>query len=356
MFENIEELFGKLRDFSVYSRDLVTLSTAIGTLVIVYYSVVTAATLFRGFHLYILNQLSCCKSDFRKKYGQWAVVTGSTDGIGLAMAKELARKGHSVIVIGRNQDKLNRTEEELLKEPNVGEVMTVKIDLSDSSLENYKRVEEIIDPSHRDIGILINNAGTFNSIYKRFNNSDEDYLRGMVNVNILATVNFTRMIMPSMIARGKGLVINVSSMIGRLPVPYMGIYGPTKSFINHFSHNLQTEYSQHPIDIINLETGPVHTKLFDDAAELGKSSKMVPTSEEYARSALNAASSPVKSMTGIMSHGIIMHISLFMKSIGILTPLLKLNMKFTAKNVQLSPVPKRKQLASSVPTNEAGDQ
>lgn len=354
MFQKVEEFFDKLRSFNIYSTDLVTLSTIIGTLVIFYYMTVLAVGLFRGFRLYVLNQLSCCRTDFRKKYGQWAIVTGSTDGIGLALAKELARRGHSIIVVGRNQDKLNRTEQALLKEPNVGEVMTVKIDLSDSSIENYRRVEELIDPSNRDIGVLINCAGTLSSVYKRFNNHDKDYLRCMVNVNILATVNFTRMIMPSMIARGRGLVMNVSSMLGSLSIPLMAVYGPTKSFVNQFSQDLQFEYSQHPIDIINLETGPVHTKLFDTGAKLDESSKMIPTSDEYARSALNAASTPVKSMNGIMSHAIMMQISLLIKSLGLYGPYTRFNIRAIAKNVELSPIPKRKQQVDRVATNNAG--
>lgn len=298
--------------------------------------------------------MSCCRSDLRKKYGQWALVTGSTDGIGLAMVKELAKRGLSIIVVGRNEEKLNRTKETLLNEPNVGEVMTIKADLSDSSIENYERIKAQIDPETRGIGILINNAGTFGDQYRRLGRADEHYLRNMVNVNILATVFFTRMIIPSMVTRGRGLIMNVSSMLGILPAPFMDIYGPTKSFVNAFSNNLQIEYSSHPIDIVNLETGPVLTKLLHGAANLDSlSQRLIPTADEYARSCLNAVTTPVSSMTGVLSHGLLLEFSLMIKRIW---PFVyRMNLNRSAKDCQISPVPKRKEIAKASGQDQAGD-
>lgn len=271
------------------------------------------------------------------------MISGSTDGIGLAMAKELATRGHSIIVIGRNEEKLANTKSQLEAIETVGEVMTVKIDLSDTSPENFERIRRQIDPENRDIGILINNAGTFPSIFTRFCNGDPSYLRDIMNVNMLAVVLLTHMILPGMLKRGRGLVVNVSSMLGAIPAPYMSVYGPTKSFVDAFSRILQIEYSSHPVDIINLTPGAVSTKLFEATARLEKLTPFNPSPEDYARTSINALATGISSYCGTMAHGFSNEASKVIDALGLMTFMFKINLKFNAKNVQISPVMKRTQ-------------
>lgn len=292
-----------------------------------------------GFRLYFWSQLCC--NDNTRKYGEWVIVTGATDGIGQSMAKDFARRGHSIIVVGRNDEKLARTKTMLESEPNVGQVETIKIDLSDSSIENYERITAQLNADNRDIGILVNNAGVFCDTFQRFAKFDLQTYHDLINVNILATVYFTRLILPGMVDRQRGLVLNVSSILGSVPTPYMALYGVTKTFINRFSRTLEIEYSN-IIDIINLEPGAVHTKLFTQTAKMAKPTIFNPSSDDYAATTLNAISTRISSINGTCAHaanGIIIKLC---DNLGLLPFLFRMNIRFNAKNHSLSPVLKRK--------------
>lgn len=289
-----------------------------------------------------MSQLECCQSNLVEKYGKWVVITGATDGIGLSMAKEFARRGMSVLVVSRNEERLARTKAELEAEPNVGEVETVKIDLGDSSLENFARIRQQIDPENRDIGVLVNNAGTFPSCFKRYNRFDMDGLLNIANLNMIAPLHLTRMIMPGMVKRGKGMVMNVSSILGYITTPYMSIYAPTKAFMNAFTHQLQVEYSGFPIDIFLLTPGPVHTKLFTGTAKLSKPTFINPTPDDYAKSAINATSSRINSYSGTMAHGLINVFGQFFQRIGVNHFIYRINLSLNARHLELSPEPKRR--------------
>lgn len=248
------------------------------------------------------------------------------------MAKELGRRGHSLVIIGRNEKKLADVKKALEKEDNVGEVLTVKIDLSDSSIENYEEIMKSIDPHNRDIGILINNAGVANERFLHFVNQDPNFLKTTINVNVLAALYFTRFILPGMIKRGRGLVVNVSSMAGSLPMAYLGAYGPSKSLIDAFSRVLQAEYPSGPVDIVNLTPGGVQTKMLTNMVDNPKPSRTIPSAEDFAKSALNAIPSGVPSIAGTMIHGIQLRISLFANSLGLVPIIFRVIMYFKAKN------------------------
>lgn len=278
--------------------------------------------------------------EFTKKYGQWAIITGSTDGIGLGFAKDLASRGHSIVIVGRNDKKLTNTKLELEQVPNVGQVITVKIDMSDASIENYQRARKIIDPDNRDIGILINNAGLAPEITCRFHNHNEQYDRDIVNVNILGVVEFTRMILPGMIKRERGLIMNVSSTLGCTPMPYMHLYGATKAFINGFSSIIQSEYSSYPVDIVNLTPGPVATKMFNainDSAFIRNSNPFCPTSEAFARAALTAVSTGLKNFSGYFGHELVKFGMETLSKLYLLDPIFYIELKLFAKDYRITP-------------------
>lgn len=268
------------------------------------------------------------------------------------MAKELAKRGHSIIVIGRNEEKLARVKSELEEELCVGEVVTVKIDLSDSSEENFERIKSQIDFDNRDIGILINNAGYFPSELKRFAKFELDEIRSIVNLNILAVLYLTKMALPGMVARGKGLILNVSSTLSFFTGPYINVYGATKTFMNRFSEQLQDEYSSHPVDIINLTPGSVHTKLFTDVSKFSKPTMLFPTPDEYARTTLNAVSTGISQISGTAIHGFTIRVIEFFHIFNLVTPLYKLAFRLTARNVKLSPVIKRKNQSNQAANEE----
>ena len=117
------------------------------------------------------------------------------------MAKDLAGRGHSIVAIGIYDDELASTKVLLEGIPNVGEVLVIKTDLSDPSIENFEKLRKKIDPENRDIGILINNVGIYPTKVMRYNRWDMEYIRSMVNLNIMSTLHLTRMIMPGIIPK-----------------------------------------------------------------------------------------------------------------------------------------------------------
>lgn len=259
------------------------------------------------------------------------------------MARELAQMGHSIIVIGRNDQKLAATKESLEKERNVGEVVTVKIDLSDSSIENFNCMKEKLELESRDIGILINNAGYFPSDLKRVHQFSMSDLRSIVNLNILATVYLTKMVLPGMIDRGRGLILNVSSLFSLVPGPLLSVYAPTKVFMDAFSRQLEVEYYNHPIDIINLNPGAVHTKLFINLnSKFSKPSIFNPTAEVYAKSALNALSCRITPYCGTFAHEMAIYPALIPMPNWLRGFVAEIYFKRVINNFKLSPAMKRR--------------
>lgn len=272
-----------------------------------------------GFVLYVWRQLFC-NSCNTWKYGEWAVVTGAANGIGRSMARHLAARGHSIIAIDIDEFNLAQTKLLLEREPNVGRVEFVAIDLSDTSVDNYSYLEKQIHSlmttktmvGGHDVGILVNCAGLATKkamIYDSFTVGD---ICRTVNVNVLATALMTRMLLPGMVARKRGLIVNVSSILANVSQIFMGVYGPTKAFVSEFSRFLQLEYSQHSVDIVYLTPCAVRTGMLVDkcagehesSASSSLPSSIMVSPDAFAKSALNAIGSGINCYSGYWTHGL----------------------------------------------------
>uniref|UniRef100_A0A8C5VXE6 Very-long-chain 3-oxoacyl-CoA reductase n=1 Tax=Microcebus murinus TaxID=30608 RepID=A0A8C5VXE6_MICMU len=175
--------------------------------------------------------------------GEWAVVTGSTDGIGKSYAEELAKRGMKVVLISRSQDKLNQVSSEIMN--NVG--------------MSYEYPEYFLDIPDLD-----------NTIKK------------LINVNILSVCKMTRLVLPRMVERSKGVILNISSASGVLPVPLLTIYSATKAFVDFFSQCLHEEYKSKGIFVQSVLPYYVATKL----AKIRKPTFDKPSSETFVKSAI----------------------------------------------------------------------
>jgi 17beta-estradiol 17-dehydrogenase / very-long-chain 3-oxoacyl-CoA reductase len=146
-----------------------------------------------------------------KKYGSWAIITGSTDGIGKAMAFEFASKGLNIILVGRNPLKLETTSKEIIdKHGGNVKVECVIIDMQNiSGVEIMKRVEEAI--SGLDVGILVNGAGVAYPYARYFHEVDLDLMDSIIKVNVEGTTWVSKAVIPSMIKKKKGAIINIGS-------------------------------------------------------------------------------------------------------------------------------------------------
>ena len=127
-----------------------------------------------------------------RKYGEWAVVTGATDGIGKEYVRQLAKRGFKVVLISRNAEKLKDVQEEIEKDFGV-ETKVITYDFT--RFDGYTDIEEVV--KHLDIGVLINNMGMGSMDYLvLFEERDTKRMTDMINANILSDVMMTRIVLP----------------------------------------------------------------------------------------------------------------------------------------------------------------
>jgi len=164
-----------------------------------------------------------------------AVITGATSGIGAEFAKRIAQRGYDLIVTGRRMDVIKKMASALSGEFGVS-VEVIKAELSDKKdLEGLIRHIKKLD----SVEFLVNNAGfgTYDYFWKE---SIEEQAR-MVAVHVTAAMKLVHAALPAMIQRGRGFIINLSSLGSFLPLKVNAVYGGSKAFLNIFSESLQME-------------------------------------------------------------------------------------------------------------------
>ena len=161
-----------------------------------------------------------------------AFISGATSGIGAAFANHYAREGYDLIITGHPDDKILLCVEELKEKYDVN----IEIILADFANENdIRRVEEILGSNHR-IEVLINNAGFVFGI--PFLQNDIGSWENMIKVHINAPVRFIYAALPNLISKGKGVIINLSSISSFMPIPQDLMYSATKLFNNSFMESI----------------------------------------------------------------------------------------------------------------------
>uniref|UniRef100_A0A803SYV3 Hydroxysteroid 17-beta dehydrogenase 12 n=1 Tax=Anolis carolinensis TaxID=28377 RepID=A0A803SYV3_ANOCA len=170
-------------------------------------------------------------SEFRKgvdfsHYGTWAVVTGATTGIGKSYAHELAKKGLDIVLISRSMEKLKQVAAEI-EELYGRNTRVIQADFTGGS-EIYKSIEEALHGL--EIGVLVNNVGMSYpkpSEFLQFPNLKK-FMNDLVNCNILSTLKMTEIILPQMVGRKKGIIINICSGSAWRPMPFASMYSASK--------------------------------------------------------------------------------------------------------------------------------
>jgi 17beta-estradiol 17-dehydrogenase / very-long-chain 3-oxoacyl-CoA reductase len=176
-----------------------------------------------------------------KKLGQWAVITGATDGIGKAYAIALAKQGLSIVLISRTEAKLKAVEEEIRAKGYQGvQVKTVVCDYSKFDSKSRAAVKSSLEGL--EIGLLINNVGVSYRYPLYFHELSDEEVQTLLTMNIDSTVWMTRMVLPGMIERKKGAIVNISSASALFTLPLLAEYSGAKSFVEKFSRALNAEY------------------------------------------------------------------------------------------------------------------
>lgn len=213
-----------------------------------------------------------------KKLGKWAVVTGATDGIGKAMAKQLAKKGLNVVLISRTQSKLDMVAKEL-SEATGNEMKTIAIDYGKFDKEAQERMMNVC--KDLDVGVLVNNVGASYSFPGVLTDIESSWLESIISINCQATTIMTRLLLPGMQEKNRGTVVNVASVAGIAPMPMLNVYGATKMFVKSFTENLQHEYSNSAV------TFSCHMPFFvvSKMSKIRRPSLTTPMPDAYAKSA-----------------------------------------------------------------------
>jgi short-subunit dehydrogenase len=194
-----------------------------------------------------------------------ALITGASAGIGREFARQLASRAKSLILIARGEQRLNELSDELNQQyPNVA-VSIRKTDLAD--LAHLNELLAWLDRETIDVDLLINNAGLGDS--GAFATSDPIRNDQMTLVNIIALTTLTRHLLPQMIARRHGGILNVSSSAGFLPIPGFAVYAATKAYVTSFSEALRAELRGTGVSVCALCPGPVRTEFQNVAKRRG---------------------------------------------------------------------------------------
>ena len=211
-----------------------------------------------------------------RKYGEWAVVTGCTDGIGLQYALQLAAKGFSIILISRSEDKLRTVSREITVKFNV----KTKIIVYDfAKVDGYEIIAKELE--NLDIGILVNNVGTNYGGPVLQGKNDLQKTFDIMAVNMFSCVGVSHAVIKGMCERKRGLMIHISSISAIIHYPCANVYPATKIFMNKFVKCFSYE-NEGIIDHQLVLPGYVETKLSKAKARFF----ICPTAEDYVRSAI----------------------------------------------------------------------
>lgn len=190
--------------------------------------------------------------------GRRALITGASSGIGEAFARLLAARKMNLVLVARSEDKLRVLAAELMKQHAV-QVEVLSMDLSHEGAARQLHGQCRERGLHVDL--LINNAGF--ATHGAFEAVPLARQHEQVMLNVTALVDATHLFLPDMVARGLGGVLNVASIAGYQPLPYMAIYGATKAFVLSFTEALWAENRERGVRVLALCPGPVETSFFD---------------------------------------------------------------------------------------------
>ncbi|XP_037360046.1 very-long-chain 3-oxoacyl-CoA reductase-like [Talpa occidentalis] len=213
------------------------------------------------------------------KLGEWAVVTGSTDGIGKSYAEQLAKCGMKIVLISRSQDKLNQVSSKIREKFKV-DTKTIAVDFTSEDI--YDKIKTSL--AGLQIGVLVNNVGMSYEYPEYFLEIPDlnNTIKKLININVLSVCRMTRLVLPGMAGRSKGAILNISSVSGMYPVPQLTIYSATKAFVDFFSQRLHEEYKSKGIFVQSVLPFCVATKL----AKIRKPTLDKPSADTFVKAAV----------------------------------------------------------------------
>ncbi|MGM3307693.1 SDR family NAD(P)-dependent oxidoreductase [Anabaena sp. WFMT] len=215
-----------------------------------------------------------------------ALITGASGGIGKAFAEELAARKTNLVLVARSVEKLTQIATQLQQQYKI-QVEFIAKDLTEPNATN--EVFDAIKTKGLTIDLLVNNAGFGD--YGDFAEREGERQLNMIQLNIMALVDLTHKFLPLMRQRRSGSIINVSSIAGFQPMPYLSVYAATKAFVLSFSEALWAENRDYGVHVLVVCPGPTETDFFTEArfpSKLAGANNKIATPEAVVRDALQA--------------------------------------------------------------------
>jgi short-subunit dehydrogenase len=215
-------------------------------------------------------------------------VTGASSGIGEAIARELAARGHALILVARREPQLRDLADDLTEMYDV-RAEPLACDLGDAGAR--ERLAARVEALGLDVEVLVNNAGFGSG--RDFAEEDRELLLAMVRLNCEALLDLQARYLPGMLRRGRGTVINIASTASFQPIPGNAVYAATKAFVLSLGEATHVELRGSGVTVTTVCPGPVRTE-FPEVAGIADTAEKVPSlfwmsPEDLARDAVDAA-------------------------------------------------------------------
>ncbi|XP_033737499.1 dehydrogenase/reductase SDR family protein 7-like [Pecten maximus] len=196
--------------------------------------------------------------------GKTVLITGASSGLGEACAKEFHKAGCRVVLVGRNQTQLDRVKGELLQLKKPTDDLEPEIFLMD--LGNLSSLPDLVDNLVRQVGpihILVNNAGV--SSRGQVEDTTVDAFIKVMTINLFGQVALTKALLPYMISEGEGSIVGISSIQGKIAIPYRASYAASKHAFHAFHDSLKAEVAHRNIDVCVVCPSYIQTNLSKNA-------------------------------------------------------------------------------------------
>ena len=199
------------------------------------------------------------------------LITGASGGIGLELAKEFARHDFDLIVVARRESKLQALAERCRREHGVRvHVLPMDLLVPDAAAKLVQQVED----SGLGVDVLVNNAGLLDM--GRFAEIEADRHERLLQLNVMLLTLLTRRLLPAMLERGRGRILNVASTSSFQPVPSLALYAASKAFVLSLSESLSEELKGTGLTVTALCPGITKTEMYDRASDEHASARSVP--------------------------------------------------------------------------------
>ena len=257
------------------SFDLLHVAALIGILAIFF---------FASSPLLSVYQLFLRPAKKLRNYGQYAIVTGATDGIGRAYAFQLAKQGMSLLLVSRTQERLTETENAIKAKYPKAIVKSYVLDASKFTPEAQQAFTTYLESNKLDIGVLLNNVGFSYSHPDYFDRVARESVQHLIDLNVTAMSIMTHIVLPIMLKKRKGCIVNIASFAALIPAPMLTQYSASKAYINNFTSGLSYEYANKGINFQAQCPLFVTSKL----SKIRTATIATPTPETYAAAGIKA--------------------------------------------------------------------